>query len=830
MQVFILWALLAAINANEPCSTGSCDALPSDEVSLIQGLLEPDLVVRNVKSQYAGARGRDITAPQTDVTTTTTTQPYAVKGNKVKFNAAGDFTAFLSGIRFDLILFFGFIAVFLVLQFWYPLVYAFRLRGEDDEFNIGGYFSWVVKALSTPIFIPLQNSEEPLTTSIEETSGLDAAYLIEFTNLAMKFMMVIGLPAVIAGIPCYAYLGGGMAQDDHLSWLGIGNVVYNNTFLTGEPLKPDLAAKLDAVQFIFWVVALMVWAVVVGVQRSLHLKQHEFIQRRHKWLLRMEKTRATTILVQGIPEHVNCDSKLKQFFESQFGPVRNAFIVKDVSRMRKQIATYQSSFTAMKKLESTFDQGGRSDIALSDEISAQKGILNDIEMEILEGQRALKHLEAQLQRTQEGGDEEGYYTTNGFVTFEHRQDAERALGVRLSNNDDMWILETPPAPSDVRYQDFEWDDTKVHSMQLTGYAAVGGLFFAFTPIVVGISNVSLAIASTPFIANMLEATGMKSTCDGVLQTIGLTIMMSMLPTFLVWIFQMFFTLKADRWCQVQIQEYYFWFLVLFVLLVTSVGQHLSATLSTLSQAPFKVFSLFAEMMPVTTHFYLNYVFMQPVTHSMNLTRYMNLIKFLALRKVCNTEERAKVLAEPEDQDYYGMGSRSARFTLMLLIGLVFGTICPLIHVVVFWNFAVCRIIYGYLIQYAENPKSDMGGVHWCMQLDHLQIGLLIYLIMMTGILLERAESKGPGILSAVSFLWWFIQYRRYKVKFRWEKLPYIAVVEEEKISLESGKVAGKKTSSTWDKEHSYKQKELEWTAARVEEEWEEEIESNLVWK
>merc|ERR1712113_1175139 len=113
-------------------------------------------------------------------------------------------------------------------------------------------------------------------------------------------------------------------------------------------------------------------------------------------------------------------------------------------------------------------------------------------------------------------------------------------------------------------------------------------------------------------------------------------------------------------------------------------------------------------MPRTTHFYLNYVVLQPVTHAMNLTRYIQIIKFSAFRRLYD-DDMAKKLAEPEDQDYYGMGSRSARFTMMLLIGLIFGTICPIMNIVVLLNFLVCRLIYGYLLAYAEERKTDQGG-------------------------------------------------------------------------------------------------------------------------
>merc|ERR1719238_2192742 len=94
-------------------------------------------------------------------------------------------------------------------------------------------------------------------------------------------------------------------------------------------------------------------------------------------------------------------------------------------------------------------------------------------------------------------------------------------------------------------------------------------------------------------------------------------------------------------------------------------------------------------MPLTTHFYINYCVMQPLTHGMNLTRYISMIKYFIWKNACGhgkagggRSEGARFKSEPEDQDYYGIGSRSARFAFMLLVGLVFGTICPLMIVIV----------------------------------------------------------------------------------------------------------------------------------------------------
>jgi hypothetical protein len=794
VQVLLFFTVSSSTHLDLDCQSGSCEASVSDDISLIQGLLEPDLIVRMPKKDTKADAKKDTTT----TAKATTTQSYAVKGNEVKLNAAGDLPAFLSAIQLDVGLFVFFVCVFVILQKHYPTMYAWRWF-DGDSYNEEklkeeqGYFVWMKKAWSTPVLkldkIRLENKLGlTLAPSVEETSGLDAAMLLKFNDLALELMVAIGVPALVIGAPMFAFAGGGMAKDDRLSWQGIGNVIYNNTEMTGEPMDPQFAAKLGSVQWIYWVVAAAVWVVILYVMHRMKVYQQLFLQARMAWLLRMPEPRCTTVMVEGIEEGYNTNQKLKEYFENLFGSnsVQSAFVVVNSGYLSSNIRSYNTKKLQIEGIQNNMDE------TKSDKLA-------ELEKEL----DTLKTLIASEQEAVIGDPTK--CTTNGFVTFRERRDAERALGVRLHEDHDTWVLDTPPAPNDVRYSDFECSDEVRTTQQLLGYAGIAALFLCFMPIVIGIGNLSTTIEETPFILNFLESTGMKSTVDGTLQTIGLTIMMAMLPTFLVWVFQLFFTLKADRWAQLQIQYYYFWFLVLFVLLATAVGTNLSQTLITLSKSPFEVCGLLAEMMPVTTHFYLNYVVLQPVTHAMNLTRYIQLIKYKMFLKFYPDDPlTARGLAEPEDQDYYGIGSRSARFALMLLIGLVFGTICPLMNVVVFYNFLCCRFIYGYLIPFQEEKKTDMGGNHWCMQMHHLQLGLLIYLTMMTGVLAQRAESWGPCIISACSFLWWFIMYRYFHRALHWEKLPYVTMVEEMK------KGAYQKDKSSARDGQQYEQPELTW--------------------
>jgi hypothetical protein len=88
----------------------------------------------------------------------------------------------------------------------------------------------------------------------------------------------------------------------------------------------------------------------------------------------------------------------------------------------------------------------------------------------------------------------------------------------------------------------------------------------------------------------------------------------------------------------------------------------------------------------------------------------------------------------------------------------------------FINFLACRLVYGYLTTFAEIRKPDLGGVFWVTQLRHVQQGMFIYLIVMTGVLLERDEKVWPGVICASAFAYLYFSYSRFNKIFRWETL------------------------------------------------------------
>jgi len=135
------------------------------------------------------------------------------------------------------------------------------------------------------------------------------------------------------------------------------------------------------------------------------------------------------------------------------------------------------------------------------------------------------------------------------------------------------------------------------------------------------------------------------------------------------------------------------------------------------------------------------------------------------------------MAEPEDQDYYGLGSRSARFTINMVVAIVYSTLSPTVALLGLVNFACCRLFYGYLINFAETKKPDLGGVFWVTKLEHLFIGTVIYCVLMTGVLFGRAPNGIPGMIVAPSIFYVAWSLGRFKEAFLWENLPFEVVAD-----------------------------------------------------
>lgn len=643
----------------------------------------------------------------------------AAEATGVQANAEGDLEIFLVALGTNTVIILIAVLFFMCVKPYFPEVYEYRIIQKTAPVVpvAAGPFNWVRRSMGVTM------------DQVQDSTGLDAAGLLEFTHLGMNILGILTIPLLCFEGPMNLVFGGNAAGKDYLSYLSFGNVQDES--------------------WLYWVHCVLVWVVVFTVQVSIYRAMESFVKQRYRWLQELPPPRSHTLLIEDIPAEYRSEAVLKAYFEDIFGrgKVHSVYFVLRDPALLAAVRRKENAELALQKARAQ----RAANPALATDMRALELELTNAQNDVRNERR---NLTAMARRTG------GVNTGTAFVRFQQKSDVELAARAQYGEDISEWCVSAPPAPEAI-----EWEALKAGSeakviMKIIGYLLVGVLYMGYLPAVIWISKIATSVDVGP----------LQPLWGAFAPTLGLQIMVAFLPTFLLLIFHFFFMFPDTTYSQQELQNWYFVFQVVFVILVTAIGPSLADFMKAIAENPLDVPLIFGKTMPLATHFYMNFIVLQWVSHFTNLTRNVNLIKYIIFGNMSGWD-KAKELSEPEDQDYYGMGSRSARFTINLCIGIVYGTLSPPITVLTFINFAVCRLVYGYLMCFAESKKPDSGGAFFVHQLKHVFWGNAIYCMTMTGVLLGRAETSGPGIIAAISLPYVLWSRVRFNTKYEWERLP-----------------------------------------------------------
>jgi hypothetical protein len=679
----------------------------------------------------------------------------------VTTNGADDFNALVSISFVNLATLGGIVVAFVFLRKSFPQVYA---RGPCAEAT--------VRSRSEKLKPSLKLAKEEVTDALQSWAtaswylsteravqdiGMDCAMLLEFTSLCAKILGTIAVPlmAVAPLTWCFGGVLDGSGVKDVLRRLSMGNIESSHTWL-------------------FHIHAGLVWVVVLVTKTYVYGAQAKFLQLRFRWLRDLPAVRASTLLVRQIPEEYRSDAKVREFFAKIFPPgeIASIHVLKQTTELAKLARKQQKLQRKRRQAELLASRAGQPGLKqLGSCLSYLLGLsnLNDVEYYEKELAALDEKIQDERNRLLNCTEVGGVHTGAGFITFRRRREALLAQFLRYSENETDWVVSRagPPEPENVSWNELKGDAKVNRCKALLGYALVVSLIFFFTPICVFLTSIAAMIN--------FQSEPMQNLWKGYAPTIGLTLFMSFLPTVLLLIFRKLFADKSDTWKQHRLQVWYFWFQVVHVLLVTAIGASLERTLCQIVNHPTGALTLLAEALPSASNFYLKWLVLMWVTQSMGILRLPNLVKFVLFR-IIYPEAEARVMAEPEDQDYYGIGARSARFSINMAIGLVFSTISLLIAVFGCFTFTVNRLLYGYLIPFAECRKNDIGGVFWSTQLNHILYALVIYCSLMTGIFSLQEGNDSfidwvPCVMGTLALGYTIFLCCQFNARFRWQQQP-----------------------------------------------------------
>lgn len=719
---FSLASVLCVLAAADEACNGECEAMLGD-VSFLQTASNLSLV--------------DAAAPTEEEAEEVT--------SAVSLNASGDLVKLIKAIIITSIIVLIFMAVTSILRSLYPMILNNNsLNGRVKDLPPYDWTSWVWASLS-------KDRAEHI-----EVCGLDQAMILEFLVFCMRLSMWIGVPALFITGPLNVFTGHGEAErvGDTLSLLGINNV---------RPGHP----------FMYKVYGVLTVYIAFITHWEISRTMLKFCGYRSSWLKSLSNPRASTIRVEGIPEDYQSEEKVREFFSRMFSPdvVKEVSIVKHIPQLEEVHASWTNAKFQLDKVERQWAKDGKKEDARP---KVSLSMIAGSEMDAIEyWTEQVEQTEAQVKTYQQQIEVEsksGVGGVNGhtaYVTFAGRKEARVAESVPFTAQKNEWVIGMPSEPSDIIWADLKVPDEKKATKRFIGYGLVAGVYFVFTPFCVGVTN----------IAESIDLGYFQPMWSSFAPTLGLLIFLSFVPTVLLLIFGFMFHYKTNAVNQEQLQIYYFYFQFFFVVLVTVVGADFSEFLADLISDPLYFPFVLADKMPSATHYYLNFLVAQWMTQGMGLTRYMQVTKFVGFRKIWD-DEPARQMAEPEDQDYYGIGSRMSRFTAALSIVIIFGLISPLMGFLGWALFFICRIFYGYLLVYAETRKDDNGGCVLVTAFHHTYFSLMTLITLMIGIFGARAPTAIPITLATASWFYVIWAWNRFSTIYEWETLPWADMLLE----------------------------------------------------
>jgi len=608
-------------------------------------------------------------------------------------------------------------------------------------------------------------------------AGLDGWSLLEFVRLNLRIMTILGPFMLAVVLPLHFFFN--KESRNHLDWLScldIGNVPREDWML--------------------WFHAAVVWFVVLISAWQITLAHDGFTERRYQWLATVPRPRSTTVMVRNIPPMYRSDSALKEYFDRVFSEesahtVERAYVIRKTGRLPKLV----------KQLESSKYEAAVASSRLNKAPEAEKSTL---ESELQRCQLMVTNLKSRVAKEQQAVEtalqgprpDWKVASSSGFVTFTTILSQRLASREQCTRDVQAFRMYMAPDPHDVLYENLAEDDINASSWKWLGRLALLAVFLFWIPIVVAISGwttLSSIQGTVPAVKKFVEAhPAVGSLMSGVLATAALKIFMMFLPSVLHFIITSTLHLKAGSVEQLKLQQWGTAFLVLFVVLVTSLGRGLTITFFIVMQEPAKIISLLAASLPSASHFYFNYVILGWLVLPMDMLRMTNLATWFFYRRVCSfEEEEAQQYAEAEDPAYYGLGIRMARTVLVASIFYIFCSCSPLILVFTWIYFFLAQFVFGYLLLFCETKKPDTGGVFWLQAMEQLFLVLAIYVMLMVGVL--RGLNKngiwaGPPVVALASLAVLYVARREVK-NLAFDTLPLEEVVKAFKDNKDDTELA-----------------------------------------
>eukprot|EP00884_Botryococcus_braunii_P010053 jgi/Botrbrau1/19049/Bobra.0100s0073.2 len=353
-----------------------------------------------------------------------------------------------------------------------------------------------------------------------------------------------------------------------------------------------------------------------------------------------------------------------------------------------------------------------------------------------------------LKQVETKQDAKEHVNPTAFVTFKTRKMQVVASSVMQHHDVQFWRAFTAPNPNEIIWPNLglrSWEKL-LRNMLGWGAFAVMTLFYLIpVALIQGLLQVQKlagvkglgVIVEIPFIAALLTA---------LLPGLVLTIFLALVPTIIKFLNIMCGYVTKSAIDFGVVRKYF-----IFQVLIVFFGNFIAGTLLNQIQQfiadPASIISVLGTAAPLTSIFFLNYIELQALSVGpIGLLRIPQFAIFWLRSQLASTE-RSK--AKCWQDQVFEYGPMVPRHTMVILFGLVFAVINPLVPPMALLYFLVITIIEKYSMLYIYTEQFQSGGQLWRQIFEQIVASLLIFQIIMVFLLLIKKNFAAAIVVALV---------------------------------------------------------------------------------
>ncbi|GLB41104.1 putative cytosolic domain of 10TM putative phosphate transporter [Lyophyllum shimeji] len=678
----------------------------------------------------------------------------------------------------------------------WPLLFAPRtkLKGfsPHEAHAHQAFFGWIIPTIRTSEFAVLQ------------IVGLDAAVLLNFFKMSFYLFSVCSLFALTILMPLNWKHNKELEPDDD-DWPGTEPPPTkppprdNFTFhfqppgnRTGDPLGDWLDLINDANSYLS-VHLIFTYLFTILALYFIYQNYRRFIRSRQLFSLELvHSIPARTVLVTNLPNHLQGERPLAEYFENMELAVESVTVCREVSTLKKLLDDRTEALLELEKAWVSY-VGNPSSVEEYDPEVMDSTQLVDADLEdgrtrqerlVVPHRRrptirpgwfkpkvdALEYLERKFREADELVKKKrrtGRFraTRAAFVTFEKMSSAQVALQVAHTPHPGQMTTYPAPEPRDIVWSNMAPSALEVRTRDIIVLACMGlVLLFWVIPVsaLASLMSYKEVKKSMPWLGRLIDQNDkIRALVQNSLPSMAMILLNACLPFILEGLtyLQGF---RARSWIEYSLLKKYFLFLLINVVFIFLVASTYWQLVRELANSPAKVPEKLARALQAgrARHFFLSYVILQGFgIMPLQLLNLGVIIPRIFYRMFLTRTPRDYAELNAPPMINYGVVYPQA--ILMFVITLLYSVVQPLILVFGAFYFGMAYIVYKYKLLFVFYKPYESQGQAWPITFVRLIWGVVIFLLFMIGIFTLRQSFIISSLLLpllAATIIWsWYVQ-------------------------------------------------------------------------